>query len=144
MARRYESHGCRVGCHLKCHRPKLIEIPKGDWFCAEHAPGGGARPNTERTVTVHLPPGAKGTCLKPSRAWLKGHCGDAGQPIWDAGFMNECTICGQWFSRGGYLEHAKCDTPIKPTDGNRLANGEMTNSLVEWEPGYPGYPGKSQ
>ncbi|KAF4710911.1 hypothetical protein FOZ63_024149, partial [Perkinsus olseni] len=59
----------------------------------------------------------------------------------DVGCMNECPVCGQWFSHKGYMEHTKYNTPIQPTEGSRLRNSEMSNSLVEWEPGYPGYPG---
>ncbi|XP_008102188.3 bromodomain adjacent to zinc finger domain protein 2A isoform X1 [Anolis carolinensis] len=25
---------CDRGCHLYCHRPKMTEVPAGDWFCA--------------------------------------------------------------------------------------------------------------
>lgn len=26
--------GCDRGCHLYCHRPKMTEVPEGDWFCS--------------------------------------------------------------------------------------------------------------
>uniref|UniRef100_A0A8V5GMH9 Uncharacterized protein n=1 Tax=Melopsittacus undulatus TaxID=13146 RepID=A0A8V5GMH9_MELUD len=26
--------GCDRGCHLYCHRPKMSEVPEGDWFCS--------------------------------------------------------------------------------------------------------------
>ncbi|KAF4674673.1 hypothetical protein FOL47_008873 [Perkinsus chesapeaki] len=63
-----------------------------------------------------------------------------------SGCMNECTVCGQWFSQDGFMEHTKYNVSIKPTEGENLHNGrlapnEMANCLVEWEPGYPGYPG---
>lgn len=25
---------CDRGCHLYCHRPKMTEVPAGDWFCS--------------------------------------------------------------------------------------------------------------
>ncbi|XP_070596717.1 bromodomain adjacent to zinc finger domain protein 2A isoform X7 [Erythrolamprus reginae] len=25
---------CDRGCHLYCHRPKMMEVPDGDWFCS--------------------------------------------------------------------------------------------------------------
>lgn len=25
--------GCDIGCHLKCVRPRLYDVPTGDWFC---------------------------------------------------------------------------------------------------------------
>ncbi|XP_054253051.1 bromodomain adjacent to zinc finger domain protein 2A [Indicator indicator] len=26
--------GCDRGCHLYCHRPRMTEVPEGDWFCS--------------------------------------------------------------------------------------------------------------
>uniref|UniRef100_A0A674JPH2 Bromodomain adjacent to zinc finger domain 2A n=1 Tax=Terrapene triunguis TaxID=2587831 RepID=A0A674JPH2_9SAUR len=26
--------GCDRGCHLYCHRPRMTEVPDGDWFCS--------------------------------------------------------------------------------------------------------------
>uniref|UniRef100_A0A8C5TEQ2 Bromodomain adjacent to zinc finger domain 2A n=1 Tax=Malurus cyaneus samueli TaxID=2593467 RepID=A0A8C5TEQ2_9PASS len=26
--------GCDRGCHLYCHRPRMSEVPEGDWFCS--------------------------------------------------------------------------------------------------------------
>lgn len=25
--------GCDRGCHMYCLRPKLTQVPEGDWFC---------------------------------------------------------------------------------------------------------------
>ncbi|KAF4674582.1 hypothetical protein FOL46_004591 [Perkinsus olseni] len=141
LCARYDSHGCHAGCHLKCHRPKLTTIPEGEWLCAKHAPEVRTELGVGRAGPELRPRVPEERCAVPSRAWLKGHCEDAGQPLWDVGYMNECPVCGQWFSHKGYIEHIKYNTPIQPTDGNRLPNREMSNSLVEWEPGYPGYPG---
>lgn len=43
--------GCDRGCHLYCHRPKMTEVPEGDWFCSVCVSrvGYGAAPTPQTT-----------------------------------------------------------------------------------------------
>ena len=35
-----DGKGCENGCHLRCHKPPLKKVPRGDWFCGRCQPLG--------------------------------------------------------------------------------------------------------
>ena len=35
-----DGKGCENGCHLRCHKPPLKKVPRGDWFCGSCVPLG--------------------------------------------------------------------------------------------------------
>ncbi|KAK2516466.1 bromodomain adjacent to zinc finger domain protein 2A-like [Columba guinea] len=57
--------GCDRGCHLYCHRPKMTEVPEGDWFCSvcvsrDHPDGDGvARGRVALPGARQPPPGPR-------------------------------------------------------------------------------------
>uniref|UniRef100_A0A673GDU5 Bromodomain adjacent to zinc finger domain protein 2B-like n=1 Tax=Sinocyclocheilus rhinocerous TaxID=307959 RepID=A0A673GDU5_9TELE len=52
--------GCDKGCHTYCHKPKITNIPEGDWYCPACISKASGQPPKSRKTPNRTPPASGG------------------------------------------------------------------------------------